>query len=179
LGHSGRVAELAERAGAAMGLSPEQRTALRRAGLLHDLGRAGVPTGVWDRPGPLTVADWEQVRLHAYHTERILSRTPALQPLARIARMHHESIEASGYYRQASPGEQTAAARVLAAADVCAALTEDRPHRNAFGLDQAAPLMQKEPLDPQAVAAVLEAAGHARKVRASWPAGLTDREVEV
>ncbi|HXJ65479.1 MAG TPA: HD domain-containing phosphohydrolase [Actinomycetota bacterium] len=179
LGHSGHVARLAEGAGEAMGLSPAQRTALRRAGLLHDLGRAGVPTGVWDRPGPLTVADWEQVRLHAYHTERILSRTPALQQLARLAGMHHERIDASGYHRQATPGEQSASARVLAAADVCAALTEDRPHRPAFGLDRAARLLQQEPLDPQAVAAVLEAAGHATRVRAAWPAGLTDREVEV
>src|SRR4051794_38190641 len=179
LGHSQRVAALAERAGGAMGMSPEQQTTLRRAGLLHDLGRAGVPTGVWDRPGPLTIADWEQVRLHAYHTERILSRTPALQPLARVAGMHHERIDASGYHRQATPGEQSAAARVLAAADVCAALTEDRPHRPAFALDRAAKLLQQEPLDREAVAAVLEAAGHTARVRSSWPTGLTDREVEV
>jgi HD-GYP domain-containing protein (c-di-GMP phosphodiesterase class II)/DNA-binding CsgD family transcriptional regulator len=179
LGHSSRVADLARRAGATMGLGDEQQRALRRAGLLHDLGRAGVPTGVWDRPGPLTIADWEQVRLHAYHTERILSRTPVLQPIARIAGMHHERIDASGYHRQATPGEQNASARLLAAADVCAALTEDRPHRPAFGLDRAAEIMQQEPLDPLAVAAVLEAAGHATKVRVAWPAGLTDREVEV
>ena len=179
LGHSAHVASLAEQAGEVMGLGPEQRTALRRAGLLHDLGRAGVPTGVWDRPGPLTVADWEQVRLHAYHSERILARTPALQPLARLAGMHHERIDASGYHRQATPGEQSSTARVLAAADVCAALTEDRPHRPAFGLDRAARLLQQEPLDSLAVAAVLEAAGHTTRVRTAWPARLTDREVEV
>ncbi|HEY7283236.1 MAG TPA: HD domain-containing phosphohydrolase [Actinomycetota bacterium] len=179
LGHSAKVADLAQRAAGAMGLDDDQRRALWRAGLLHDLGRAGVPTGVWDRPGPLTVADWEQVRLHAYHTERILARTPALQPVARLAGMHHERIDASGYHRQATPGEQSSAARILAAADVCAALTEDRPHRPAFGLDRAARILQQEPLDPPAVAAVLEAAGHATRVRAAWPAGLTDREVEV
>jgi HD-GYP domain-containing protein (c-di-GMP phosphodiesterase class II) len=179
LGHSSRVSELASQAAASMGLADDQVTGLRRAGLLHDLGRAGVPTGVWDRPGPLTVGDWEQVRLHAYHSERILARTPGFQPIARLAGLHHERIDGAGYHRQAPPADQDTNARLLAAADVCAALTEERPHRPALPIDAAAKILQEEPLDPRAVAAVLEAAGHSTRLRTAWPAGLTDREVEV
>ena len=82
--------------------------ALRRAALVHDLGRVGVPNGVWDKPGPLSDAEWERVRLHSYYTERILARAPALAPLGATAGLHHERLDGSGYHRGArrrpSPG---------------------------------------------------------------------------
>ena len=59
--------------------------AVRRAALLHDLGRASVSNGIWDKPNRLTTAEWERVRLHPYYTERVLERAPALAPLARLA----------------------------------------------------------------------------------------------
>lgn len=180
-GHSRGVAALAQGAARASNLAELEVANVRRAGFLHDLGRAGVPTTVWEKPGPLTTSEWEQVRLHPYHTERILSRSPMLAPLAQLAGMHHERIDGSGYHRGAPASQQSKAARILAAADVYQALTEERPHRHALGPEAAARVLEAQPgLDREAVAAVLEAAGQRRqRVRAAWPAGLSDREVEV
>jgi HD-GYP domain-containing protein (c-di-GMP phosphodiesterase class II)/DNA-binding CsgD family transcriptional regulator len=180
-GHSAGVAALAEAAGRACNLSETDTIALRRAGWLHDLGRAAVPTVVWEKPGPLTMAEWEQVRLHPYHTERMLSRSSALAPLAQLAGMHHERIDGSGYHRGALAAAQSRAARILAAADVYQALTEERPHRAALSPEAAARVIEAQPgLDRDAVTAVLQAVGRrAGRKRLPWPAGLSDREVEV
>jgi hypothetical protein len=102
-GHSSGVAALAGTAAGLMGMAERETTALRRAGLFHDLGRAGVPTGLWDKPGPLSRSDWEQVRLHPYHTERILCRSPLLAAIGRLAGSHHERLDGSGYYRARLP----------------------------------------------------------------------------
>lgn len=180
-GHSAGVAGLAERAARACKLADPEVVALRRAGWLHDLGRAGVPTIVWEKPGPLTVAEWELVRLHPYHTERILSHSETLGPLGQLAGMHHERIDGSGYHRGSLAAAQPKAARILAAADVYQALTEERPHRRAMSPEGAARILEAQPgLDRDSVTAVLEAAGQrARRGRQPWPAGLSDREVEV
>jgi HD-GYP domain-containing protein (c-di-GMP phosphodiesterase class II)/DNA-binding CsgD family transcriptional regulator len=181
-GHSGRVAELAEEAGRRCGLPDADLVQLRRAGLVHDLGRVGVAAGVWDTPGPLGVARREKVRLHPYLTERVLSRCHALRPLAALAGAHHERIDGSGYHRGIDGGQLPIPARLLAAADVLAAMTADRPHRTALSLDAARDHMRADPgLDPSAVEAVLAAAGAASAGLRSrrWPAGLSDREVEV
>ena len=69
--------------------------ALRRAGLLHDIGRVGVSAGIWGKPGPLTEREWEQVRLHPYYTERVLARPPALARLGALAALHHERLDGS------------------------------------------------------------------------------------
>jgi HD-GYP domain-containing protein (c-di-GMP phosphodiesterase class II) len=181
-GHSRGVAELA--AGAALACRCDDRTVrnLRLAGHLHDLGRAGVPTGIWDRPGALSVGDWEQVRLHPYHTERILSRSPALAPIARLAGSHHERLDGSGYHRSSEAATLDLPARILAAADAYQALVEPRPHRAAAApADAAVQLAGDRSLDREAVAAVCEAAGQPRPAagRTAHPAGLTDREVDV
>ena len=183
-GHSSGVAELAEGAGSRMGLQGDEVVALRRAALLHDLGRVGVPDGVWEKPGPLSEGEWEQVRLHAYHAERILSRAEALSPLARVAGMHHERLDGTGYHRQASGSVIPMTARVLAAADAYQAMTQDRPHRPALSHDAAAAELEEgvrgSKLDGDAVAAVVEASGHrAGPVPRQRPAGLSEREVEV
>lgn len=184
LGHSPMVAELAEGAGDALGLDVEQRRELRRAGLVHDIGRVGVENGIWDKPGPLTVDECERVRLHPYYTQRILSRCSAFASLAELASAHHERLDRSGYHRACGADELPMPARVLAAADVFAALCADRPHRPAKGHTEAARLLEAEVnagrLDAEAVSAVLAAAGiEQREPHREWPAGLTDREVEV
>lgn len=186
LGHSRGVAELAATAARGLGLGEDEAVAVRRAGLFHDLGRVGVSNLVWDKAGPLTAAEWEQVRLHAYHTERILARSPVLAPLAQLAGMHHERTDGSGYHRGVTAAAIPTGARVLAAADVLHALTEARPHRAARSPEQAAQEVESMAaagaLDPEAARAVCDAAGVSlRRGRASapWPAGLTDREVEV
>ena len=184
LGHSSGVAALAEAAGKAAGLDEATRTDLRRAGLLHDLGRVSVPTNLWDKPGPLSAAEWERVRLHPYYTERVLARSPLLAPLGVLAGAHHERLDGSGYHRNAPAVLLGLPARLLAAADCYHALTEARPHRPARSPDEAAKTLEEEVsarrLDGEAVRVVLEAAGHsAKRKRGAWPGGLSDREVEV
>ncbi len=178
-GHSAGVAGLATRAAELAGWPEPDVTDLRRAALLHDIGRAGIATGVWEKPGPLSTAEWEQVRLHAYHSERILARAPTLAGLARTAGMHHERTDGSGYHRGVAGATVAPAARFLAAADAYHAMTEPRPHRPALTAAAAAATLERMPLDPDAVGAVLEAAGHPPPARRQWPAALTDREVEV
>jgi HD-GYP domain-containing protein (c-di-GMP phosphodiesterase class II) len=183
-GHSAAVAEIAERAAESAGLAESERIALRRAGLLHDLGRVAIPNGIWAKPGPLNSLDWERVHLHAYHSERILNRCPALAPVARIAGMHHERMDGSGYHRQASGPAVPMTARILAAADAYQAMTQDRPHRRAWTPEAAAAELRRMGaagrLDPEAVRAVLSAAGAADSPgKVTWPAGLSGREVEV
>ncbi len=184
LGHSSGVAALAEAAGKAAGLDEATCTSLRRAGLLHDLGRVSVPTNIWEKPGPLSAAEWERVRLHSYYTERVLARSPLLAPLGALAGAHHERLDGSGYHRNTPAALLTLPARILAAADCYHALTEARPHRPARSPDEAARILEEEVsarrLDAEASRAVLEAAGHrSRRKRGAWPGGLSDREVEV
>ena len=182
LGHSAHVAGLSDRAGELSGMSADDRARLRAAALLHDIGRAAVSSSVWDRPGPLGAGDWERVRLHAYWTDRILRRCPGLADLADIASGHHERLDGSGYHRGSRGRDLSAAAKLLAAADVFAALTEDRPYRPAHSPGAAASIIAEEVaggrLDRDACAAVVEAAG-LRPPRRQWPNDLTDREVDV
>ena len=103
-GHSRRVATLAEAAGRHAGLDAAACDDLRRAGLVHDLGRVAVENGIWDKPGPLTTAERERVRLHAYSTERILVRCRPLGALGELAASHHERLDGSGYHRSLSAG---------------------------------------------------------------------------
>ena len=144
IGHSTGVAELAEAAGWRLGLDREAVTTLRRAALVHDLGRVGVPNSIWERPGPLDAGERERVRLHPYLTERVLAHAPALAPLAAIAGLHHERLDGSGYHRGCHAASLPTTARVLAAADVYHALTEPRPHRPARTPEHAADTIKRE-----------------------------------
>jgi HD-GYP domain-containing protein (c-di-GMP phosphodiesterase class II) len=183
IGHSRGVAELAAEAGHSGGLPPPDVTMLRRAGLVHDIGRLGVSNAVWDKRGVLTQSDIERIRLHPYLTERMLAFSPALAPLGAIAVQHHERLDGSGYPRGLSGDAITPAGRILAAADCYHAITEMRPHRLARSPAEAATAVRAEVtagrLDGDAVDAVLRAAGHRVRRRREWPAGLTPREVEV
>jgi len=84
-GHSRQVSALAGTAAVKLGLPADEALAVRRAGLLHDLGRVAVSVAAWDKPGPLTADEREQVSLHAYHTERVLQRAPSLRRLGVLA----------------------------------------------------------------------------------------------
>jgi HD-GYP domain-containing protein (c-di-GMP phosphodiesterase class II) len=180
LGHSAQVARLAEGTARALRMSENDCVMLRRAGFLHDLGRVGISSGIWEKPAPLSTLETEQARLHPYHTERILERSTLFKPLARLAGQHHERIDGSGYFRGLPSSSLDRRARVLAAADACAELLEDRPGRKALSPAAAATELSKEALDPDAVRAVLQAAGlKSTEVGRRGPAGLTGREVEV
>jgi HD-GYP domain-containing protein (c-di-GMP phosphodiesterase class II) len=83
-GHSAGVAELAATAASRCRLDAATTTMLRRAALVHDLGRVAIGPKVWQKPGPLNADEWEEVRLHPYHTERVLSRSPFLSALGEL-----------------------------------------------------------------------------------------------
>lgn len=176
-GHSGGVARLARTAAAH--LAPVDPADVYRAGLLHDLGRVAVPTGVWERPGPLRPEEWELVRLHPYHSGRILARSPVLAPLEPVVSRHHERVDGSGYPSGLRGADLDPAARLLAAADVLYALGQDRPHRPALDLSAAARLLAGLPLDRDAIRAVLDAADAPPPSLPPLPADLTERELEV
>ncbi|HEY2410070.1 MAG TPA: HD domain-containing phosphohydrolase [Polyangiaceae bacterium] len=183
-GHSRGVAELATAAGRLRGLPAPEVTALRRAALLHDIGQVAISSGIFAKPGALSGSDWEKIRLHPYHAERILARPRALARLAQIAAYHHERLDGSGYHRGARGDALSTPAKILAAAEAYQAMTEARPHRPALSADQAATALKREVreglLDSEAAAAVLEAAGHrVPPVRRELVAGLTARELEV
>lgn len=182
VGHSEGVAELAATGAQLLGLGAAEVTMTRRAALLHDLGRVAVPARIWQYDGPLGPDDWERVRLHAYHTERVLTPSPFLAALAQTASFHHERLDGSGYHRGATGAGLGRSARILAAADVYHAMTEPRPYREALPPEDAAHTMVEEArrgrLDADAAGAVLEAAGK-QAPPIERPAGLTDRESEV
>jgi HD-GYP domain-containing protein (c-di-GMP phosphodiesterase class II)/DNA-binding CsgD family transcriptional regulator len=183
-GHSRGVAALAEQAARICGLPEREVIDVRHAALVHDLGRVGVPNGIWEHPGPLSEAAWERVRLHAYYSERMLHRSGPLQRLAPLAGAHHERLDGTGYHRGSVAAQLSTAQRILAAADCYQAMTQPRPHRPAMSAGSAASTLRNEVeagrLDRDAAGAVLEAGGFGRvSTRRSWPAGLTDREVEV
>jgi DNA-binding CsgD family transcriptional regulator len=173
VGHSRGVAGLAERGAAVAGLPEADQVLLRRAGLVHDIGRVAVPVNVWAKPGPLNRDEREQVRLHAYHTERVLDAAAGLRPLARLAGSHGERCDGSGYHRGSRAGELPLTAWLLAAADCYQAMGEPRPHRRALPADAAASELSREAaagrLEADAVRAVLTAAGQPHPPAAERP----------
>jgi HD-GYP domain-containing protein (c-di-GMP phosphodiesterase class II) len=183
LGHSTGVAELAERAAVALDLTAEEIEALRWAALLHDIGRLSVPNGIWMRPGALDWGERERVRLHAYYAERVLSPIPALAAVTEIAVAAHERIDGSGYHQRRAGRGLLPAARLLAAADMAFAMSEDRPHRPAL----AAPCIARElvaeaaagHLDAMAVDAVLACLGVEDRATPHVAHGLSERELDV
>lgn len=183
LGHSVGVARLAKAAGQVAGLSAAEAGTLYRAALLHDLGIVGVPNGIWEKPGPLDGAEAERARMHAYFTARVLSRVPGFSDEARLAALHHERCDGSGYPFGSAVGSGERAARCLAAADAYRALVEERPHRRGHSADEAAKILRAEAkagaLCSRAVDDVLAAAGHAKAPSVRGAHGLTEREVDV
>ena len=183
LGHARAVADLAGAAGSHLGLDESERRTLRRAGLVHDLGRLGISNSIWDKQGPLGPGEWERVRLSPYLTERMLHQSEALASLGAIAVQHRERLDGSGYPRGLSGPAISPAARTLGAADAYQAMREPRPHRPARTAPDAAAELRADVkagrLDGDAVEAVLAAAGHRVPRRREGPAGLTAREVEV
>jgi HD-GYP domain-containing protein (c-di-GMP phosphodiesterase class II) len=182
--HSTGVAELAEAAAWRLGLPAASVTLLRRAALAHDLGRVGVSNAIWEKPGPLGFGEWERVRLHPHYTERAFAQSPTLAQIGLLAGSHHERLDGSGYHRGTRAPALDQAARILAAADCYGAMREARPYRAALDAPRAEAELIREAeegrLDPEAVDAVLNAAGHRVRERTrELPAGLTERELEV
>jgi HD-GYP domain-containing protein (c-di-GMP phosphodiesterase class II) len=182
-GHSRGVADLASRAAAAAGMPERDVVTVRRAGLVHDIGRTAIPNSIWDKREPLAEGERERVRLHAYYTERMLRRPVALAGLSAVAASHHERLDGSGYHRGIRGSDIPLLGRYLAAADVYHAVLEERPHRAAMTAKDAAAHLRAEVragrLDAAAVDVVLGVSGHRTTGPPAAPAGLTPREVEV
>ena len=184
LGHSRAVGELAARAAERCGLTDDDVSAIERAGLLHDIGSVAVSSGIWCKTSALSEADTERIRMHAYYTERVLARSPALAQLGAIAAQHHERLDGSGYHRAMRASALSPGGKLLAAADTYQAMIERRPHRPAHAAEAAAAELKREAregrLDPDAVTAVLAAAGHrVAPAGRELVAGLTERELAV
>lgn len=183
VGHSRAVAELAAAAATRIGLASTEVDVVRRAGLVHDLGRMGVPNSVWERLTPLSESDRERIRLYPYLTGRVLNRVQGLERVTAVAEAHRERLDGSGYPHGLKASALPMTQRILAAADSYRGSLEHRPHRPAQVGEAAAIRLRGEAhagrLDSTAVDAVLWVAGHRSGRRTSGPAGLTAREVEV
>ncbi len=184
LGHCQGVARLVVAGARGLALKDADVSALHRSALLHNLGRLAIANGILDKPAPLNPAEWERLRLYPYYTERVIARPAILRPLAPLTSSVQERLDGSGYHRRLPAAMLSREARLLAAADVYQAMIEERPQRPALAVDAAAHQLSAEVdagrLDREAVDCVLEAAGQPRLgTSRSWPAGLTDREVEV
>ncbi|MGY0235545.1 HD domain-containing phosphohydrolase [Longispora urticae] len=182
VGHSRAVADLAHAAATHLGLPDGERVAVRRAGHLHDAGRLGVSHQVWSKPGELTGAEWERVRLHPYLTDRVLTRIPGLARVAAIARAHHEHVDGTGYPLGLAGTALGRPERLLAAAVAYRSALEPRPYRAALSAVDAAARLKKRAdrgvLDGECVEAVLGAAGHSG-ARVRRDDTLTPREAEI
>lgn len=181
-GYSHRIRDLVAAAAAESGGG--SRDVLAAAALVQELGMTAVPSAVVEKPGSLGEGEWERVRLHPYFTERILARSPGLAPIGAIAGGHHERLDGSGYHRGSTAPQIPREARLLAAAGAYAAMLSARPWRPALSPGTAVSTLREMAgsgaLDSDAVEAVLAAAGEPVVARRrTWPAGLTDREVEV
>jgi putative nucleotidyltransferase with HDIG domain len=165
--HSEGVAELAVGLSTSMDLDPGTRETLRRAALLHDIGKLGVSNRILDKPGRLDELDWRTVRRHPQWSMEILSRVRAFHDVAQIAGAHHERLDGSGYHRGLTADQLDRPSRILAVADVAEALSADRPYRPALGPDEVLRIMRSEAdraLDPEAFGAL-------QQVLPEWSAG--------
>ncbi len=184
LNHSRRVADLGAASAERYGMPAADVQTIRRAALLHDIGKVGISAGIWGKSGPLTEREWEKVHLHPYYAERVLARPASLARLGALAAAHHERLDGSGYYRRLTGPMLSPATRILAAANHYASLTEQRAHRPACSPDEAADVLRREAragrLDGDAVNALFAATGRVAKAQyKGGVAGLSEREIEV
>ena len=142
--HSRRVSDYAYRIAKHRGISPARCDTLRRAGLLHDLGKLGVSNLILEKPGRLTREEMAVMRDHPAGTARILRQAPALHRLADIAAAHHEKLDGTGYHLGITGEYLDEEMRILVVADIYDALTADRPYRKAMPIDAALTLLLKD-----------------------------------
>jgi putative nucleotidyltransferase with HDIG domain len=129
--HSEGVAEITVLLSEALQLDRTEIRALRRAALLHDIGKLGVSNRILDKPGKLDADEWAAMRRHPELTLQILERVPAFAELARVAAAHHERLDGKGYFQGLTAAQLDLPCRILAVADVAEALSAERPYRAA------------------------------------------------
>ncbi|HVR24422.1 MAG TPA: HD domain-containing phosphohydrolase [Candidatus Polarisedimenticolia bacterium] len=143
-GHCERLADYSGRLGQQLGLAEDQITALRRAGIVHDVGKIAVPDAILLKPGRLTPDEWAIIREHSAVGERICAPLKSFRFVLPIIRHHHEKLDGSGYPDGLRGDAIPIAARVLQIVDVYDALTTDRPYKKAFSITDALQTMKEE-----------------------------------
>jgi len=142
--HSIGVTEAAVALAHHLGLGHQRSSLIRRAALVHDLGKLAVSNAILDKPGPLTDAEWDVVREHPRLSQRILERISSFSRIATIAGRHHERLDGSGYPDRLTAAELTLEDRVVAMADLYGALSEDRPYRAGMRPEQILEILRRE-----------------------------------
>ncbi len=141
--HSSNVAEIALAMGRAMGMEEWELRTLRRAALLHDIGKLGVPNTILDKPGPLTAVEMEVMRQHTTTTFVILKKVARFRQFAATAAAHHERLDGNGYHLGLRGDELGRGARILAVADVTEAVSADRPYRAGMPVDEVFAIVRR------------------------------------
>jgi HD-GYP domain-containing protein (c-di-GMP phosphodiesterase class II) len=158
-GHTQRVTEMTMRLARAMGIAELEMVHMRRGALLHDIGKMAIPDSILLKPGPLTDAEWDIMRLHPVYAYKLLSPIPFLRPALDIPYCHHEKWDGTGYPRGLKGEQIPVAARIFAVVDVWDALRSDRPYRSAWPEDRVLDYIRSlagTHFDPRAVDAFLE-----------------------
>jgi HD-GYP domain-containing protein (c-di-GMP phosphodiesterase class II) len=161
--HCDRVCVIATGIGSQLDFDAAAISDLTRASRLHDIGKLAISNRILDKPGPLCDAEWRTVKKHPLGSEQVLERLPSLGALAPIVGAHHERLDGSGYPRGLGADELTMPMRVLALADVYAALIAERPYRPAYSAQRALELLRAETptrFDHVAFAALENLVGH-------------------
>jgi putative nucleotidyltransferase with HDIG domain len=142
--HSERVAEIADGIAASLSFDADERRVLRRAALLHDIGKLAISNRILDKPGKLTDEEFGAIQTHPVYTLRILERAPCFSELADLAANHHEKLDGSGYPRSLGADALDLPMRVLAVADVYEALTAQRPYREPLSVEAALAIIDRD-----------------------------------
>ncbi len=142
--HSSGVANAAVAIARTLSLPREQVLFLRHAALLHDLGKLGVSNAILEKPGKLDETEWESMRLHPFHTWKVLKAIPGFDEMSEIAASHHEKLNGKGYFRGLSGDQLSLQARILVVADIFDALSAKRPYRDSLPLETVFGIMQKD-----------------------------------
>lgn len=142
--HSRRVAEVTEAVASELGFDGERLRWLRRAALLHDIGKLGVSNAILDKPDRLTEEEWVHVKRHAQYSEEILARIGPFQELARVAGAHHERPDGRGYPRGLTGDQIGRETRIITVADIFDAITAARPYRGPIPASRALSMMEDE-----------------------------------
>ena len=161
-GHSERVGDYALMIGERLGIDAPNARWLRRAAILHDVGKLGVSSQILEKPGPLDEDEWIEMRAHAMHSHQILSRITAFGDLAQVASSHHERLDGSGYPHGLSGNQISLETRIITIADYYDALSADRPYRNAMSANEALGIIARDigsSVDPRCYVALVSALG--------------------
>ncbi|MDR3707624.1 MAG: HD domain-containing phosphohydrolase [Capsulimonadaceae bacterium] len=178
--HSERVSQYAVQMGEAMELPPDRLRILKRAALLHDIGKLAVPNNILEKPQKLTPEEWERIKKYPFRTEQILTPISGFRRLGAIACSHNERLDGSGYHRGVTGELLDLDMRIVAVADVYDALTSERPQRAAMPLESVFRILDEQSrtgLDKNCVSVLQQIARGGRTLQAAAAHGAAGPEL--